>query len=221
MPTAAESAAYSNVETQVPRAGFTCWVVLLTERCVRRIMVNGSLTDSFELEAGVPQGSSLSPALFTVFCNSLGVMLQLHLRGVKLPLIAEERVPSNQTVGGQRGGEHAAARAARWSARRLTTVRFADDVNVFVRPHEISLALDIMECWCAGCAMGLNAAKSVGMWAGSLRERTTPWVSGTSETPGYSVWRGEAAVVVAAPVSVSAALPPPSLGVRGSDQARR
>jgi hypothetical protein len=208
VPTAAESAAYSNVETQVPRAGFTCWVVLLTERCVRRIMVNGSPTDSFELEAGVPQGSSLSPALFTVFCNSLGVMLQLHLRGVKLPLIAEERAPSNQTVGGQRGGEHATARAARWSARRLTTVRFADDVNVFVRPHEISLALDIMECWCAGCAMGLNAAKSVGMWAGSLRERTTPWASGTSETPGYSVWRGEAAVVVAAPVSVSAALPP-------------
>ena len=75
----------------------------------------------------------------------------------------------------------------------MTTVRFADDINVFVRPHEISLALDIMEVWCAGCSMGLNATKSIGMWAGSMRDSAELWKAGAAETPGYSVRRGEPA----------------------------
>ena len=180
VPTAAESIAYSTVQVHAPRADFTTWVMLLTTDAVRQILVNGMLTDPFTIEAGVPQGSSLSPALFTVFCNPLGVMMQLHLEGIRLPATNAD---GDTTVRRNNGV---------WSVRRLTTVRFADDVNFFVREHEVSLAFDILECWCQGCGAGLNAAKSLGMWAGSLRDRTTPWRASPRETPGYSCWKDEA-----------------------------
>ena len=303
-----------------PRARFTMWVRLLTLGAERRVLVNGELTDRFELGAGVPQGSSLSPALFTVFCNSLGTMLHLNLEGVHLPPTPEESAAA--TAAGEAavpaqpvGAEHppladvadvpweverdenmfalrcemygetwatAAAEAHRlglrpppkpapeprpgastvvcssappggaagngpappqaneymlpsqcaarralygdgWamaaeearrrglpapptpptavrrararkprSRHRMPAVRFADDVNLFLQVHEVSLCFDIIECWCQGCSMGLNAAKSIGMWAGSLRERDQPWRAGLRETPGYSCWEGDA-----------------------------
>ena len=163
-----------------PRARFTKWVMLLTQNARRRVLVNGVLSDAFTLEAGVPQGSSLSPALFCVFCNTLGVMLQEQLHGVPLPRAPDEP-DVDITVRGR----------ARSSGRRITAVRFADDVNFVVRENELSLAFDIIECWCQGLGMGINAAKSEGMWIGSARERCHCWKSGAGETPSFSVWKGE------------------------------
>ena len=157
-------------------ARFTCWVRLLTAGAQRRVMVNGKLTESFALGAGLPQGSPLSPALFTLFVDVLGHMLYKHLRGMRLPPTWREAADGTRT-------------AAQGSSHKLVAVRFADDVNLVLRRDEISLALDVIQCWSVGCSMALCAAKSVGMWIGSLRKRGVPWRSAGKETPGHSTWR--------------------------------
>ena len=139
-------------------------------------MVNGKLTESFALGAGLPQGSPLSPALFTLFVDVLGHMLYKHLRGMRLPPTWREAADGTRT-------------AAQGSSHKLVAVRFADDVNLVLRRDEISLALDVIQCWSVGCSMALCAAKSVGMWIGSLRKRGVPWRSAGKETPGHSTWR--------------------------------
>ena len=186
------------------RARFTKWVMLLTCNAERRVLVNGTLSSSFTLEAGVPQGSSLSPALFCVFCNTLGVMMQQHLSGVALP-----RAPDEPPVCARARGR------ARASTRRITAVRFADDVNFIVRENEVSLAFDIIECWCQGLGMGMNAAKSEGMWIGSARHRAHPWQSGRGETPGFSVWKGEPRAANAPPPRCQWLRPGASMRVLG------
>ena len=157
-------------------ARFTCWVRMLTAGAVRRVMVNGKLTVSFELGAGLPQGSPLSPALFTLFVDVLGVMLYKHLRGMRLPPTWREDADGSRT-------------AVQGSRHKLVAVRFADDVNLVLRKQEISLALDVIQCWSVGCSMALCAAKSIGMWIGSLRDKGEPWRSAGKETPGHSTWR--------------------------------
>ena len=45
----------------------------------QRISVDGTLSDKFELECGVPQGSCLGPLLFTIYVSKLFDIIRLHL----------------------------------------------------------------------------------------------------------------------------------------------
>ena len=45
----------------------------------QRISVDGTLSDKFELECGVPQGSCLGPLLFTIYVRKLFDIIRLHL----------------------------------------------------------------------------------------------------------------------------------------------
>ena len=73
--------------------------------CATRV-VNGELTEPFDLEDGMPQGSILSPFHFVMFAESLGVMLHGAVKGVCTPSVGE----------------------------RISTTRYADDLNLVLAP---------------------------------------------------------------------------------------
>ena len=50
----------------------------LTDR-VQRISIDGTLSNIFNLECGVPQGSCLGPLLFTIYTSKLFEVLRSHL----------------------------------------------------------------------------------------------------------------------------------------------
>ena len=45
----------------------------------QRIKINGTLSDSFDLNFGVPQGSCCGPVLFSVYCRQLMEVVKGHL----------------------------------------------------------------------------------------------------------------------------------------------
>ena len=51
---------------------------VMYRRVVRRVLVNGELSDKFEVEAGVPQGSVLSPLLYANYVNGLHFYFLVH-----------------------------------------------------------------------------------------------------------------------------------------------
>ena len=48
----------------------------------QQILVNGTLSKSFDLECGVPQGSCLGPLLFTIYRSTLFEIIKDHLPNV-------------------------------------------------------------------------------------------------------------------------------------------
>ena len=61
-------------------------------RVVRTILVNGAMTDDFEVHAGVPQGAVLSPFLYAVYVNGLHEALRkaglvVFIYGELVPLL--------------------------------------------------------------------------------------------------------------------------------------
>ena len=50
--------------------------------CYFRVSVDGTFSDRFDLECGVPQGSCLGPLLFTIYTSKLFDILRSHLSHV-------------------------------------------------------------------------------------------------------------------------------------------
>ena len=113
----------------------TQWVRALMAKQSRQVLVNGELTDPFELHSSCPQGSILSPYHFSLFAETLGIMLQDVVKGIRTP-----------------------SRTA-----RLSTVRYADDLVLVLRPCEVALALDVVSVWNAATGMARNQLKTEGM----------------------------------------------------------
>ena len=62
------------------------------DKVVRKILVNGRMTDEFEVHAGVPQGAVLSPALYAIYIDGLHKALReaglgVRIYGVLVPLL--------------------------------------------------------------------------------------------------------------------------------------
>ena len=131
----------------VARSGFALWVLVLYTDNVRQIVINGVLSAMFPLWAGLPQGDPLSPSMYVVFAESLGVWFMLSLQGIRVP-----------------GG-----------TGRLVSMRFADDIVATLQRHELSLFFDILDVWCSGTGARVNASKTLGMWIGALREKREAW----------------------------------------------
>ena len=49
------------------------------KRRAQRISVNGTFSNTFALECGVPQGSCLGPLLFTIYTSKLFEIIRSHL----------------------------------------------------------------------------------------------------------------------------------------------
>jgi hypothetical protein len=72
-----------------------CWTVCMkcTESdVVRSVLINGSMTEDFDVEAGVPQGSVLSPYLYSVYIDGLHKALRrrglgMWIYGKLVPLL--------------------------------------------------------------------------------------------------------------------------------------
>ena len=55
------------------------WIRSYLNRRSQRVMVQGSLSQSLNLDFGVPQGSCLGPLLFTIYASKLFDVIKVHL----------------------------------------------------------------------------------------------------------------------------------------------
>ena len=140
---------------------FTMWVKTLMANQSRQVLINGELTEPFDLHCSCAQGSILSPFHFSLFVETLGIMLQDVVKGIRTP-----------------------SRTA-----RLSTIRYADDLILVLRPCEVALALDVGAVWNAATGMARNQVKTEGMWIGSEWQRDTPWCrTANNQSPGDSCY---------------------------------
>jgi len=140
---------------------FTRWVRALMAKQSRQVLINGELTDPFELHSSCGQGSILSPFHFSLFVETLGIMLHDVVQGIRTPS----------------------------PTARLATVRYADDLVLILRPGEVAIALDVGAVWNAATGMGRNHVKTEGMWIGSEWRRDTPWRrTAPDQSPGDSCY---------------------------------
>ena len=100
-------------------------------RVSRRIRINGDLTDAFEVTAGVPQGSVLSPFLYAVYIN--GLHAELHRAGL----------------------------GVRVHGTLVPLLLYADDVVLMARsPAELQRMLTVLERYAARWRFQVNNTKS-------------------------------------------------------------
>ena len=66
--------------------GGRCLAMLrqMYQNVTRKILINDSFTDEFQVHAGVPQGSVLSPLLYAFYVNGLHQELKAHGLGVRI-----------------------------------------------------------------------------------------------------------------------------------------
>ena len=64
------------------------WIEAFLSKRKFVVEINGHLSDSKNIESGVPQGSPLSPLLFSLFINDVGKALEKH--DIKFALFADD-----------------------------------------------------------------------------------------------------------------------------------
>ena len=102
------------------RKGITRWIELMMADSERSVIINGTRTAAFTLQSGLAQGCPCSPISFALFIEPLGRFLRDELTGITLP-----------------------------NGKVTYCVRYADDVNLFLRPEEVALSMDILRVWAA------------------------------------------------------------------------
>ena len=111
-------------------------------RVTRKIRVNGVYTDSFDVEAGVPQGSVLSPLLDALYIDGLHDALQSAGLGVRV------------------------------YGRQVPLLLYADDVVLLARsPAELQSMLGVLDRYAAQWRFSVNKTKSEVVVIGSPSQR--------------------------------------------------
>lgn len=112
------------------------------------VIVNGELSQPFNLQRSVRQGCPLAPYLFLLTVDVLGQMLQhpeCHVKGLRLP--------DNTTI---------------------TNQMFADDTLLLLEgtPDNMDKAIEVITRFGAASGAKLNLHKSVGLW---IAHTPRPW----------------------------------------------
>ncbi|XP_064597859.1 uncharacterized protein LOC135464363 [Liolophura sinensis] len=129
---------------------FCKWIRLLYKPPVSRVMVNGFIGDPVLLEPGVRQGCPLSPLLYVLAAEVLGVVVRSSdMKGVRVPDV-EEPIKISQ---------------------------YADDASLFVGDEDFNIAETILNKYQKASGCKVNRSKSKGLFLGAWKGRAdTPLV---------------------------------------------
>ena len=147
-------------------------------RVVRKLLINGQFTEEFDVQAGVPQGSVLSPFLYATYINGLhkalaerGLGVRVHGRLVPLLLYADDIVllaRSSSELKAMLAACHDYARKWRFNVNhgKSNVVVFGGSKldHLEAELTEWRLEEDVLELIMEYKYLGVESGKSTGKW---------------------------------------------------------
>ena len=148
---------------------FRKWIKVLYNGACARVICNGGLTDSFDLEKGIRQGCSLSPLLYVLVAEVLAQNVRAckDIHGILVPGSGGLATNSSQ---------------------------YADDFTAIVKDvRSVGRLLDVVDLYGKGTGARLSRKKSEAMWAGGYRGRKDkPWsLKWVTRMKILGVWFGD------------------------------
>ena len=125
---------------------FINWIKILYNNIESSVIVNGHISNSFNVERSVRQGCSLSPLLYVLCIEPFAIKIRKdnHIKGLKLP----------------------------GTDKTATISQYADDTsNIVMDTQSISKILVLSELYSLASGALLNKNKSCAMWLGKWKNR--------------------------------------------------
>ena len=149
---------------------YASWVSLLHHMQFRKAMVNGELSEAFDLEGGLPQGSPASCLLFDISEEPKAILAtmtpaQLSTLKAQFPDCAE--LQALEPLEGLRLPDGSV----------ISEIRFADDYNALLKRSDLKAFFGILNFCGKGSGAELNDAKTFIMYIG-INRTDPPWAEG-------------------------------------------
>jgi len=124
---------------------FISWITRLYATDTSRVMINGFLTDKFNILRGVRQGCPLSPLLYVFIIELLAAQLRANPNIVGF------------TVGGE----------------KIVSLHYADDATITITQNRCfkEVYKDLQD-YASATGAKINSSKTTGLWVGGWKHRT-------------------------------------------------
>lgn len=126
---------------------FTQWIRLFYNNVYTSVLVNGFVSDPFNITRSVRQGCSLSPMLYILCLEPLALAIRRNpdIVGLSIPLSPEQ----------------------------IKVTQYADDLTVIItKEHSFNALLYVINTFCTATAAKINRLKSNGLFLGTWKNRT-------------------------------------------------